>query len=141
MKSKLYFFEQNMDGPLIRRILKLIKVNLLLIALQDFVKIGIFSRTMIPNTRRKNLWILNKLVGNRKISHPAKSPNLNPMEDMWSYLDRKVKAAKCTSVSSLKRVLTREWNALPWSEIRKSTSSMDQVDDKVIEMRGARIPY
>ena len=51
---------------------------------------------------------VEKLVGDRLISHPAKSPDLNPIEDMWSYLDRKVKEAKVTSIRSLKTVLPRE---------------------------------
>ena len=30
----------------------------------------------------------------RIIPHPPQSPDFNVLEDMWSYLDRKVKAAK-----------------------------------------------
>ena len=47
---------------------------------------------------------LEDLVGDRLIKHPAKSPDLNPMEDMWSYLDRRVKGEKPKTISSLKRV-------------------------------------
>ena len=42
----------------------------------------------------KAMEAVEELVGDRWIEHPAKSPDLNPMEDMWSYLDRKVKASK-----------------------------------------------
>lgn len=84
---------------------------------------------------------VKKLVGDRLISHPAKSPDLNPIEDMWSYLDRKVKEAKVTSTRSLKTVLTREWQALPWTEIRKSVNSMGRRLELCIESGGKRLPY
>ena len=41
---------------------------------------------------------LQELVDDRIIGHPAQSPDLNIMEDLWSYLDRKAKAAKIKTV-------------------------------------------
>ena len=37
-----------------------------------------------------------------------KAPDLNIMEDLWSYLDRKVKAAKIMTIQGLKRKQTHE---------------------------------
>ncbi len=51
----------------------------------------------------KSMEKVEEMVGDRYIEHPAKSPDLNPMEDMWSYLDRKVKEARCKTIKSLKR--------------------------------------
>lgn len=81
------------------------------------------------------------LVGKRFIPHPPLSPDLNPIEDMWSYLDRKVKEAGVTSIKQLKRVLTKEWNNLPWSLIRKSVNSMPRRLEKCLECGGSRIDY
>ena len=53
-----------------------------------------------------------------------RSPDLNIMEDLWSYLDRKAKAAKIKTLQGLKRKLTMEWQKLPWSYIRTSVQSM-----------------
>ena len=61
-----------------------------------------------------------ELVDDRIIGHPAQSPGLNIMEDLWSYLDRKAKAAKIKTLQGLKRKLTMEWQKLPWSYIRTS---------------------
>ena len=146
MKSKLYFFEENMNGELYQKIIKArLKENQLKYSPNcpsRLRKNWHFLQDNDPKHKaKKSMELLRKLMGTRIISHPSKSPDLNPMEDMWSYLDQKVKVAKCTTISSLKRVLTKEWNALSWSQIRKSTSSMDRRLDKVIEMRGARIPY
>ena len=47
---------------------------------------------------RTTLAMLAKMIGNRVIKHPSNSPDLNPMEDFWSYLDRKVKEANVTTI-------------------------------------------
>ena len=80
-------------------------------------------------------------MGDRLVEHPAMSPDLNPIEDMWSYLDRKVKEARVSNIRRLKTVLTQEWRALPWSEIRKSVDSMERRLKLCIESNGNRIPY
>ena len=90
---------------------------------------------------KKSMEIVEKIVGNKLVSDPAKSPDLNPMEDIWSYLDRKVKAAKVASIRSLKALLKREWDALPWTEIRKSVSSIRRRLELCIESGGKRLPY
>ena len=46
--------------------------------------------------------------------HPAVSPDLNVMEDVWSYLDRHVRASKVTTIRGLKKKLTQLWNDLSW---------------------------
>ena len=51
------------------------------------------------HTAKKSMAVLKELVGDRLLSHPAKSPDLNPIENMWSYLDRRVKESSVTSIS------------------------------------------
>ena len=51
---------------------------------------------------------LQELVDDCIIGHPAQSPDLNIMEDLWSYLDRKAKAAKIKTLQGLKRKLMAE---------------------------------
>lgn len=45
-----------------------------------------------------------EIVGERLAEHPPLPPDLNPCKDLWSYLDRKVKAARVASIYHLKRV-------------------------------------
>ena len=84
---------------------------------------------------------LQELVEDRLIKHPAKSPDMNPMEDMWSYLDRIVKDAKPKTLSSLKRVLTKAWKDIDWTYVAKSTRSMRRRLDQCIERGGQRLDY
>jgi hypothetical protein len=38
--------------------------------------------------------LLREMLGDRIIPHPPSSPDLNIMEDLWSYLNRKVRLLK-----------------------------------------------
>jgi transposase len=39
---------------------------------------------------KKSMETVREMDGERLVSHPAKSPDLNAMEDMWSYLTGKL---------------------------------------------------
>ena len=90
---------------------------------------------------KKSMEALEEIVEERMISHPPLSPDLNPCEDMWSYLDRKVKAARVTTIYRHKRVLNKEWKNLPWTEIRKSVRSMPRRLRQCLEHGGSRTDY
>ena len=49
--------------------------------------------------------VIQELVGDRFIRHPAKSPDHNIIELIWAILDRKVKAAEITNIKTLTRFL------------------------------------
>jgi transposase len=90
---------------------------------------------------RGSLSLLQELCGTRQIAHPPNSPDLNPVEDIWSYLDRKVKAKKIKSIAALKRFLIKEWKELPWTEIRKSVDSMPRRLEECRKLQGKRTKY
>ncbi|CAF0787459.1 unnamed protein product [Brachionus calyciflorus] len=48
-----------------------------------------------------------------------RSPDLNPIENLWSYIDHKMVNTKITSVEYLKSVLFDEWLKVP-SDIVKT---------------------
>lgn len=146
VKSKLYFFKENMNGPLYQKIInaRLPEKHLTYSSKcpKKLPKNWIFLQDNDPKHKAKEtMKLLEHLVENRLISHPPMSPDLNPMEDIWSYLDRKVKEAKCKTISSLKRVLTKEWNSMSWKEIRNSVDSMERRLAQCIEIGGQRLNY
>lgn len=146
MKSELYFFEGTINGEAYQTMLKkVLKENKLTYAPKCPKRLKgnwvFLQDNATPHTAKKTKELLCSLVGDRLIPHPAKSPDLNPIENMWSYLDWKVKAAQTTSIKSLKRVLRKEWKALPWSVIRKSVDSMDRRLVLCRETGGTRLPY
>ena len=90
---------------------------------------------------KRTMKLLEELVDDRIIEHPAQSPDLNIMEDIWSHLDRKVKAAKVKTIPGLKRRLTQEWESMPWSLIRRSVASMPTRLAECEELQGGRTQY
>ena len=94
-----------------------------------------------PHKAAASMSTVKDLVGQRFIKHPAQSPDLNIMEDLWSYLDRKVKAAKIKTIAGLKRKLTVEWENLPWTVIRKSVGTMPARLAECEKLQGGRTHY
>lgn len=85
--------------------------------------------------------LLQEMVGDRLYKHPAVSPDLNVMEDVWSYLDRHVRASKVTTIRGLKKKLTQLWDDLSWKEFRPSIDSMHNRLRQCLERQGARTDY
>jgi hypothetical protein len=145
VKTKLYLFEENLNSELYQKILKQsLKEKQLTYAPDSKRCIGkwkFLQDNSAVHKSRASMNTVEKLVGNRLITHPAMSPDLNPIEDMWSYLDRKVKASKVTNIRQLKRVLKKEWKNLDWSEIRKSVESMPRRLQQCLEREGSRTDY
>ena len=146
VKAKLYFFQENLNSELYRTILgkKLAEKALTYSNKCPKHLVGnwqFLQDNSAVHKAKKSMKFLSELVGNRIIDHPAKSPDLNPMEDMWSYLDWKVKNAKITTIRALKIVLQREWNDLPCTKIRKSVDSMERRTKECRDSGGNRLPY
>jgi transposase len=146
VKTKLYFSEQNLDGPLYQQILKARLKEKDIIYSPDcprtLRKKWLFLQDNDPKHKaKKSMAELENLIGDRLLLHPAYSPDLNPIEDMWSYLDLKLKNSNVQTIPSLQRFLNKEWNALPWTEIRKSVNSMPKRLKECIKLNGKRTHY
>jgi transposase len=145
-KSELYFFKENLTGPLYQTIIKNRlqekKITYSDDCPQRLKKKWIFLQDNDPkHTAKKSMEELKKLVGNRWIKHPAMSPDLNPIEDVWSYLERKLKDKNIKTIAGLKRFLIKEWDQMEWSEIRKSINSMPRRLEECMELKGKRTNY
>lgn len=146
MKSQLYFFKKNMDASLYQKVIRARLRN-------DRITFAPDAPSRLPtsyqflqdnakwHTADDSMSELQDLVDDRIIGHPAQSPDLNIMEDLWSHLDRKAKAAKIKTLVGLKRKLTMEWEKLPWSYIRKSVQSMRARLVECEERQGGRTDY
>lgn len=146
MKTKLYYFNENMNRPLYRKVIQS-RLQKKYITFSSDCPARLPQRYQYLQDNAQ--WhkgditrgILEEFVDDRIIEHPAQSPDLNIMEDLWSYLDRKVKAANITTIPALKRKLTFEWNNMPWSYIRKSVKSMPHRLAQCVEREGKRTQY
>ena len=75
------------------------------------------------------------------VKWPACSPDLNPMENMWSYLSRKVHqhCKQHSSTEDLRTAVHREWNLIPQSYFDKLIESMETRCAAVLESKGHKV--
>ncbi|CAJ0949942.1 unnamed protein product, partial [Mesorhabditis belari] len=74
---------------------------------------------------------------------PACSPDLNPIENLWGMLARRVyhNSTQYANVQALKDAIIREWNAIPRSTIKKLVDSMPSRIFDVISRQGQATKY
>jgi transposase len=145
-RTELYCFQENLNSKVYQGILKQNLKESKLIYSNDAPKTlagnWIFLQDNAPSHRaKKTMELVEELVGDRFIRHPAKSPDLNIIENVWAILDRKVKEAEITNIQTLKRFLRKQWKILSWRQIRNCVKSMPQRLELCIESGGNRLPY
>ena len=72
---------------------------------------------------------------------PSQSPDLNPLENLWSILDMRCKERRPQSEQELFEVLQDGWNALPVDTLTKLVDSMPKRCAQVIASKGFPIKY
>lgn len=79
----------------------------------------------------------------RLMDWPARSPDLNPMENVWGWLSRAVYAnnRQFVSTSELKDCIFDNWSKMPQELVTKLVTSMHNRAVAVIERRGLTIDY
>jgi len=144
-KFQLYFFQENLDQHLYQQILRSrLKEQKITYASDSkgIRKKWVFLQDNDPkHTAKKSMKLLEELVGTRQIKHPPRSLDLNPMENIWSHLNRKVQEHHVTTIRYLKQVLTTEWKSMPWNVIRSAVDSMPDRLQQCITRNGGRTDY
>jgi hypothetical protein len=72
---------------------------------------------------------------------PAQSPDLNPIENLWSILDSRLKRRQVTTCEALFDVLQTEWRALPVDLLERLVDSMPSRCQAVIDSKGWPTKY
>ena len=73
---------------------------------------------------------------------PSVSPDMNPIEDIWDYLGRKVRArGNVQNLKDLENALIHEWNNIPNVVIRRYVRSMRGRLAACINSRGGHTRY
>ena len=72
---------------------------------------------------------------------PAQSPDLNPIENLWSYLDWKLKNRKPSNEAELFKCLQEAWEAIPTDYLMRLVDSMPRRCEAVIEAKGHSTKY
>lgn len=72
---------------------------------------------------------------------PSQSPDLNPIENLWSILDRNCMDRQCKNEDELFNLLQNEWQALPLELLQRLVMSMPRRIDAVLKARGGPTKY
>ncbi|GFS74955.1 transposable element Tc3 transposase [Trichonephila clavipes] len=79
----------------------------------------------------------------QRLVWPARSPDLNPIENVWGVLGRQVAGRNYppTNKNTLIRALTEEWDKLPQQLLDNVVQSMVRRVECCITLHGGHIPY
>ena len=72
---------------------------------------------------------------------PARSCDLNPIEHIWAYVQRKLNARGCNTWAAFKAAVGQELRLVPQSLIDSLYSSMGRRMEAVIRAEGGRVAY
>ena len=75
------------------------------------------------------------------IDWPSNSPDLNPIENIWTIIKNNVEKRMPQNINELTKFLAEEWNAIPQSTINNLVMSMKTRCELILEKNGDRISY
>ena len=75
------------------------------------------------------------------IDWPSNSPDLNPIENIWTIIKNNVEKRMPQNINELTKFLAEEWDAIPQLTINNLVMSMKTRCELILEKNGDRIPY
>lgn len=85
------------------------------------------------------IWLHNNTV--TVLDFPRYSPDLNPIENLWSDVAKRVESRTPHTVGTLGDVFVEEWERTDKDYLRKLVHSMPKRCQLVIEAKGNHIKY
>ena len=76
-----------------------------------------------------------------QLHSPPQSPDMNPIENLWGYLDQKLRANNIRNKDHLKECLLEEWRKIPVTLTKKLVQSMKRRMESVIKAKGGSTKY
>lgn len=75
------------------------------------------------------------------VNHPPQSPDMNPIENLWDYVDRRITIADRATVDTLIQAIKREWSRIPRDYCMKLIMSMPKRIDELYRFNGRATHY
>ena len=138
-KSKIscHTFMSNMD---VLFYIKILQNHLLPAARQQYAIQWRFQQNNDPKHRSKVAKEFLDREVPKTIDWPPISPDLNPMENMWSILKRRVEKRKSSDINELETI-HEEWQKVDIHIVSNLTGSMKTRCLMIIDSGGERISY
>ncbi len=101
----------------------------------------IFQQDLAPAHTAKSTksWLNDHGVG--VLDWPANSPDLNPIENLWGIVKRKIRNRRPKNADELKATVKETWASIPPQQCHKLITSMPRRIEAVIKAKGAPTKY
>ncbi len=101
----------------------------------------IFQQDLAPahSTKSTKSWLNDHGVG--VLDWPAISPDLNPRENLWGIVKRKMRNKRPKNADELKATVKETWASIPPQQCHKLITSMPRRIEAVIKTKGAPTKY
>ncbi len=101
----------------------------------------IFQQVLAPVHTDKSTksWFNDDGVG--VLDWPANSPDLNPIENLWGIVKRKMRNKRPENADKLKAIVKETWASVPPQQCHKLITSMPRQIEAVIKAKEAPTKY
>ncbi len=101
----------------------------------------IFQQDLAPahTTKGTKSWFNDH--GVTVLDWPANSPDLNPIENLWGIVKRKMRDTRPNNADDLKAAIKATWASIPPQQCHKLITSMPRRIEAVIKAKGAPTKY
>ncbi len=135
----LCFLKTNVTAPVYQEMLE----HFMLLSADQLFKDAdfIFQQDLAPGHTAKNTksWLNDHGVG--VLDWPGNSPDLNPIENLWGIVKRKMRNKKPKNADELKATVKETWASIPPQQCHKLITSMPRRIEAVIKAKGAPTKY
>lgn len=137
--GKLFFYRVVMDAKLFKVALR----TCLIPSALNLYKNDPWWFLQDNDPKHKALITTNYLfsLGVQCLDFPPYSPDLNPIENVWSYLKRRVEARNCKDLDELEKAVKEEWDSLDEEYLSSLSHSMPARCKAVITQGGHKTTY
>ncbi len=101
----------------------------------------IFQQDMAPAHTAKGTKSWFNDHGVTVLDWPANSPDLNPIENLWGIVKRKMRDTRPNNADELKATVKETWASIPPQQCHKLITSMPRRIEAVIKAKGASTKY
>ncbi len=101
----------------------------------------IFQQDLAPAHTAKGIKSWFNDHGVTVLDWPANSPDLNPIENLWVIVKRKMRDTRPNNADELKATVKETWASIPPQQCHKLITSMSRRIEAVIKAKGAPTKY
>ncbi len=101
----------------------------------------IFQQDLAPAHTAKGTKTWSNDHGVTVLDWPANSPDLNPIENLWGIVKRKMRDTRPNNADELKATVKETWASIPPQQCHKLITSMPRRIEAVIKAKGAPTKY